>query len=238
VRLLIQRRNTVNIRSVLIPILLAVGCLYAQTRVSIPDVQRTSLPGFDSTYPSPYTGKTITVSGIVTAIGFEGGSFFISTPSGGAWSGLCIRSGENVEVGEYLEATGVVTEAHGFTMLDRIRTINRLGTRQLPKPTRITTSELNRGECYESVLVQVDITTNTTRSSRHISGSSSECRLDSGFASVRIPDREVGTRCVTGISVYAFGEYRLNPRTNSDISSIGTVNAERSSWGRVKSLYK
>jgi hypothetical protein len=210
--------------------------------VGIADLQRTISPGIDGTYPSPYNGKTISVTGVVTATGFDGDAFFLSSPDGGPWSGICVSgAGETVTTGEYLEITGRVCEVLGFTTLREISRIDHLGTRSLPEPVEVSASELNREERYEGVLVCVQnvSTAIRTRGSGHRVGDDSGfCQLDSRFTGVTLPQATGQLGQVVGISVYSFGEYRLNPRSNSDLTGRSPVNVTRPSWGRVKSLYK
>jgi hypothetical protein len=224
---------------VILCVLIAACGLAAQQRVGIVDIQRTHLSGIDGTYPSPYAGKLVTLTGVVTAVGFDGDGFFISTPDGGPWSGLCVEAANELfSRGDYLELTGRIAELHGLTILRDISRVERLGIRPAPAPTEVTVFELSREESYESVLVCVDNAQYKTgvRKAARVSDVSDECRLDSRFSGVRLPASSVRCERVVGISVYAFGEYRLNPRTNDDL--LTTVSVTRPSWGRVKSLYK
>ncbi|MDP8227329.1 MAG: hypothetical protein P9L89_06805, partial [Candidatus Celaenobacter polaris] len=67
-------------------VFLFVGTLSATT---IYDVQYTTDPGGDNTYPSTYEGQEVTITGIVNATEWTGykDNFFISMPEGGAWKG-------------------------------------------------------------------------------------------------------------------------------------------------------
>ncbi len=60
------------------------------------DIQYTTVPGTGNTYPSPYEGQTVSVTGIVTNNTYGTTStssntrFFISDLQGGPWSGLYV----------------------------------------------------------------------------------------------------------------------------------------------------
>ena len=45
--------------------------------LSIYDIQYTTNPGPNGTYPSPYEGQTVTTGGIVHGIDFNNGRFFL-----------------------------------------------------------------------------------------------------------------------------------------------------------------
>jgi len=55
-------------------------------QINIYDIQYTEVPGYDGTYPSPMEGDNVYVGGIVTATGFDGDNYFISSTSGGPWN--------------------------------------------------------------------------------------------------------------------------------------------------------
>ena len=54
--------------------------------LSIYDIQYTTNPGPNGTYPSPYEGQIVTIDGILNAIDFSGGRFFIIPSDGGKWN--------------------------------------------------------------------------------------------------------------------------------------------------------
>jgi hypothetical protein len=226
----------------LISTMLMVTCAGLLAGLSITDVQHAVSPGIDGTYPSPYTGRVVTLTGVVTAIGFDGDEFFLSTPEGGPWSGICVSgNGGSAACGDYLEITGKVQEIRGFTSICEISRLEHLGTRSLPPPVGVSVSELNREERFEGVLVCVSNVSHpvVSRGNGHrVSDETGSCLLDDRFAGVTLPAPSSIDGPVTGISIYSFGEYRLNPRTNADLPGRAPVNINRPSWGRVKSLYK
>jgi hypothetical protein len=71
-------------------IILSIACilvgniLIAQT--SIYDIQFTTIPGTNNNYPSTKVNQSVTTGGIVTAVNYLGGRYYISSSKGGAWN--------------------------------------------------------------------------------------------------------------------------------------------------------
>jgi hypothetical protein len=115
------------------------------------DIQYTENPGTDNTYPSPYAGQTVTVTGIVTNNTYGTTSsyptstrLFIADPSGGPWSGLYIFFfGTGAQVGDLVNCTGPISEYYGTTELvyasgASVQIVS--SGNQLPEPALVPTS--------------------------------------------------------------------------------------------------
>ena len=88
--------------------------------ISIYDIQYTTDPG-NGTYPSPYEGQIVTTGGIVNAVDFNDGRFFITSSNGGEWNGVYVYDNDqNVAVGDSVIIEAEVYEYWGFTELSVI----------------------------------------------------------------------------------------------------------------------
>jgi len=99
---------------------------------SIYDIQYTTEPGPEGTYPSLLADQTISSSGIVTAVGYGGydNDFFISSPEGNPWEGVYIYFADaSPSIGDMVEITGDVYEYYGFTEL-RYASVNVISSGQ------------------------------------------------------------------------------------------------------------
>jgi predicted extracellular nuclease len=219
--------------------------------LSIYDIQYTSFPGSDNTYPSPYAGKRVSTEGIVTAIDYKAGGYFISEAVAGPYSGLLIidRSSQ-VRVGDRVLVSGTVRETFGMTTLQDISSTEILERNHpLPHPVILTTAQLTRAmeaEAYEGVyarILSVSSSSRKTNSNRlQVSDGTGLCSVSLGsFASSRSSSsRKLGSQfsSITGIVTYSFGEFSLNPITDTDIVVNQPVSIQNRSWGRIKSIYK
>ncbi len=88
--------------------------------ISIYDIQYTSDPGPNGTYPSPYEGQIVITGGIVCGIDFNDGRFFITSGDGGEWNGIYVYDDDQtVAVGD-----SVVIEAEVACKQRRLITNN------------------------------------------------------------------------------------------------------------------
>ena len=58
--------------------------------ITIYDIQYTTNPGPNGTYPSPYAGQIVTTGGIVCGTDFNNGRFFITSGDDGEWNGIYV----------------------------------------------------------------------------------------------------------------------------------------------------
>ena len=142
-------------KKALIIILLALPII-AHAQVSIYDIQYTTNAG-DGTYPSPYEGQTVETGGIVTAVNFSGGRYFISSSAGGAWNGIYIYDNTySPSIGDSIVITGQVYEYKGLTELKSLTSFETISSfNPLPQPAPINTSQVT-DEAYEGVFVEIN----------------------------------------------------------------------------------
>ena len=130
--------------------------LISWAQIPIYDIQHTTIPGANDTYPSLYNGQTVTTEGIVTVANFNGGRYFISSPEGGAWNGIFIYDNTNSpSVGDKIRITGMVYEYDGMTEIKDLTSFDVLNVfNTLPAPTAISPDQVTE-EAYEGVVVKV-----------------------------------------------------------------------------------
>lgn len=218
---------------------------------SIYDIQYTRSAGIDNTYPSVYTGRSVTVEGIVTASDYRGGGYFISEPISGPWRAIMVSDRKNYpSIGDKIQISGTVRETFGMTCITDISSYQLLNTGMpVPQPITVTTAQLGRAdeaEAYEGVLVRVVSATcssaATARGKMYVTDGTGACQIkisEFGERGINLQTK-VGDQfnSITGILAYSFGEYSLNPRSRSDISVLQPVFNQNRSWGRIKSIYK
>ena len=223
-------------------LLLLVGSLSALT---IYNVQYTTDPGGDNTYPSNYEGQEVTVTGIVTATDWKGykDNFYISEPVGGAWKGILIyMAGDTtLALGDEIEVTGTVSEYYGMTEIsghDDPITVTLLSTgNPVPSATSVNCGELmttTTGEPYEGVVVELsDLTVIQAQDDYgqwYVDDGTGLAQIDDGFFYLDEVEPpiviEVGQQWETikGCLDYSYNEYGVNPRTPDDMVALGAVN--------------
>lgn len=193
--------------------------------LSIYDIQYTTNPGSDGTYPSPYVNQVVTITGIVTANNYSSNRFFISMPEGGAWKGIYIYHSYSVNVGDEVSVTGKVTEYWGFTELTNVSNVTLLSTGNSVEPTVITTGQLNSSEAYESVLVTI-VDAHVVESYNQyndfkINDGTGSAFVGTGCISLHNHGFEAIVGCVltsiTGVVDYSHRNFYLNPRRINDV---------------------
>ncbi|MCL2064560.1 MAG: hypothetical protein FWG98_09360 [Candidatus Cloacimonetes bacterium] len=221
--------------------------LFSEEIVSIYDIQFTTNPGFDGTYPSLYVNQTVTIQGVVTAIGFENSRIFISESTGGAWSAIAIDNVRTrVSVGDFLQLRGKVSELMGMTVITQpqnLRIISR--NMPLPVPVLVTAHEALTMEAYESVLVRLSNVT-----CRRILNGNFLALIDDETASINVGNgfnnsvnRDIFTTganygYIIGIVNFSHNRFAIHPRNIEDIGNDVVRGIQSSSWGRIKSLYR
>ena len=226
--------------------LFAVLLYTSDTITPIFDIQFTTNPGFDGTYPSPLVNQTVTVQGIVTATGFDSRRIFISDKNGGAWSSIAIEPVRaRVSIGDMIEVQGRVSEIMGMTVLTQpqnIKVISR--NNNIPQPISISVHEALTNESYESCLVKL-----TNLSCKRVTNGNSYAVVDDGTASIEIGNAfksninndifvvDVTYNYIIGIVNFSHNKYSVHPRNGDDIlkSIAGT---KSSSWSAIKSMYR
>ncbi len=114
---------------------------------------------------SPYAGQIVTVTGIVTGSNFDGGSFFMSDPGGGPWSGILVFNPPSTPAeGDCVRVTARVQEFFGLTEMTSVSSVTVLGQGTVPPPDTLYASMLpDSAEAYECCFVFIgpSVVTNT-----------------------------------------------------------------------------
>lgn len=219
--------------------------------LSISEIQYTTFPGSDNTYPSRYAGKAVSTEGIVVATDYKSGGFFISESVCGPYSGLLVYSPQSqVQIGDRIRISGTVRETFGMTTLQDITALSIVERdHPLPHPVNLTTAQLTRAveaEAYEGVYARVLSVSSASRSRSNsrfmINDGTGMCAVLLGSFAHSAPSssKNIATQfsSITGIVTFSFGEFSLNPITNSDIVVNQPLSVKSRSWGRIKSIYK
>jgi len=229
----------------LLAFLLISVSLFSVELISIYDIQFTLNAGFDGTYPSPYVNQTVRVQGVVTATGFEGNRAFISEPRGGAWSGVAVDGiNSRVNVGDFIEVQGRVSELMGMTVITNTRNLKVISRNTpLPPPVMISVHEALTSEAFEGVLVKIsNLTSRNVRSGNFIAAVedvTASINVGNGFSANIDSFFQAGENLdyVVGIINFAFNRFSIHPRSSDDVGLVRT-GIQSSSWGRIKSLYR
>lgn len=184
--------------------------------VTIPEIQTP----IDETDVSPYVGQIVTTQGIVTAVAAS--KYWFSTPEGGAWNGLYAYDPANMPaLGDEIMITGQIDEYFGLTEIYNITDFAILSSgNALPEPVVITTNQLNAGEEWESVLVQVQDVVVTLEANNYgewyLDDGTGECQADDAIYHV---EPLVGDEfaSITGLVNYSYDLFELLPRFEEDL---------------------
>lgn len=177
---------------------------------------------------SPYDGQVLSTSGIVTGVAFNG---YVIQDGTGAWNGLFVFDSDNIPViGDEVKVTGEVQEYYDMTELGYISaySVESQGN-QLPAVVAITALQSNM-EDYESVLVQVQNVEVTELPDQYgvwrgIDGQGADMVMDDDMYSYTPAIGDHLT--ITGVMLYGFGEYKLNPRMADDITPFIGINENK-----------
>lgn len=214
------------------------------TATTIYDIQYTTIPGDDGTYPSLFVGQQVTVEGIVTAIGMSGDNYFISEPSGGEWSGIFVFDNNTMPLpGDLVSVQGTVTEHFGLTELSNVSGTIISSDNPLPNPIVIPTGSFalpgiaEKYECVLSATSRITVISEFNEFNQYeINDGSGACLVDDYLYGGYVP--VVGHLLdIIGIVYYSYDEFKILPRNGGDILPYGTSNKKKS-WGRIKSIYK
>jgi len=191
---------------------------------SIYEIQYTTDPSGDS----PYVGDTVTTSGIVTAVFSYKHGFFIEEKPAGAWKGIYVYMGyswtPDISIGDSLEVTGKIQEYYNMTEFDTTTTYTLLGHTTPPLSMTVATGNAGQEE-YESVLLFLNDAVCTNDSLGYwewlVNDGSGDFRIDNWGVNYR---PNLGdTFDITGIQVYDWGNFKLEPRDSSDIVDVSGI---------------
>jgi len=206
--------------------------IWQDTTLTISDIQYTTDPGAQGTYPSLLEGMSVTTEGIVTAINYGGTNFFIEDENGGAWNGIYIYdAADNPVLGDKLSVSGEITEYYGFTELTNISYEVLSCGNPVPEPVVVNTGELQEpdtGEKYESVLIKLQNVEVTQLPNDYgewyVDDGSGECQIDDEIFSYS-PTLGEEFEYIIGVVDYSYDEYAVNPRQTDDLEP-NAVNPE------------
>ncbi|OQY40103.1 MAG: hypothetical protein B6226_00525 [Candidatus Cloacimonetes bacterium 4572_65] len=219
----------------------------AASATTIHDVQFTTDAGTDGTYPSPLDGQEVTITGIVSATGVDGGDkFFMTDPAGGAWNGIYVFDWSILPaLGDMVEVTGTITEYYGLTEITYCSGTIISSGNAIPAASIVTTGQMSDGvsaESYEGCLVKVMNATCETAADDYgkfaVNDNTGTCHVNDLFDVY--PEPEVGEQFayIMGMGSYDYGDYTIEPRTLADVVSGTPVSNSKKSWGKIKSIYK
>ena len=201
---------------------------------SIYDIQYTTEPGSDGTYPSMLNEQVITVTGIVTGADFGADNkFYMSDPQGGAWHGVYVYDYMvGPALGDEVEVTATVQEYFGLTELSLAESITILSSGNIvPEPIEITCAEFpfadGISEQFEGCLLKFNDVTVISEQDEHgqwyVEDATGSIQIDDGFFKF---DEHIPPFLVTlgmnfpsiiGCADYSFDEYGIHPRTMADL---------------------
>nr|MBC8478119.1 hypothetical protein [bacterium] len=185
------------------------------TEVTIGEIQYSEDPSGNS----PYTGVTVTTSGLVTAA--FGNGFFLSENNGTPWSGLFVfDSAVLPAVGDSLTLTGTVTEYYELTELDNVTTATLHNSGLTPVPIAISCLEA-ASEQHEGCFLQLDdlivVDPDLGFGEWSVSDGTGTLVIDDMGSYSYIPQAGDPIEQLTGPLTYSFGVFKLEPRDDGDI---------------------
>jgi predicted extracellular nuclease len=185
------------------------SCIYPELNLTIAEIQGM----IDS---SPYEGSVVTTTGLVVA---KSESSYFLQDSIGAWNGIYVYdTNDSLVVGNRISITAIVAEYYGATQLNSVSNLSVLSSEFTNSPATVN-AELANTEAYEGVLVTIDTLQCFTEAN-----SFGESELFDSLDTLVTDDLfyeftpTVGSYYqVTGVIHYSYGNYKVNPRSASDI---------------------
>ncbi|MFZ1946319.1 MAG: T9SS type A sorting domain-containing protein [bacterium] len=183
---------------------------------------------------SQCNGQQVTVTGIVsTATTAFGGEYFVQKRSGGAGNGIYIYQFTNTfSAGDSVVVSGVVQEYYNMTEMSGIDYQKRIPVAAPVKITKVTPATIKNSsptaEDYESVMVKLD-----SVSVYSLFDINYEWMVGTGTDSVMIGTHGVytyvpglgSTVSVQGPLDYSYGEFKIQPRDDGDITVVTACTA-------------
>jgi len=185
------------------------SCIYPELNLTIAEIQGM----IDS---SPYEGSVVTTTGLVVA---KSESSYFLQDSIGAWNGIYVYdTNDSLVVGNRISITAIVAGYYGATQLNSVSNLSVLSSEFTNSPATVN-AELANTEAYEGVLVTIDTLQCFTEAN-----SFGESELFDSLDTLVTDDLfyeftpTVGSYYqVTGVIHYSYGNYKVNPRSASDI---------------------
>ena len=190
--------------------------------VSIHDIQYTTDPSGDS----PYSGQTIKTRGVVTAVSTQG--FWLQNGKG-AWNGIYVYNNTiNPTLGDSILISATVSEYNNLTELTIVSKLDEFSNTTLPEPEIINIA--NVGESYEGVLCKlVDVQCTAvpgpgTYGMWQITQNGNNLKVDDDIYAFT-PTMNTHYD-ITGIIHYSFGEWKILPRSDNDVTIHTGINSD------------
>jgi DNA/RNA endonuclease YhcR with UshA esterase domain len=173
---------------------------------------------------SPYNGRIVTVSGIVTGSSYRGSKFFIADPGTNApYTGLYIFDNtRTTRIGDYVTVTGEITEYYDLTELKNVSSFSVDSSGGTVMPAIVTIPEA-MSEPYEAMLVTINDlgVGEVTESFWTITDGTNTMQVLNGFRHGYVPVEGERFFGITGLVYYTYDMFKLEPRMVSDILSEG-----------------
>lgn len=184
-------------------------CIYPELNLTIAEIQ-----GMQDV--SPYVGQMVTTTGLVIAISES--TYFLQSEIG-AWNGIYVySSNDSLVVGNQISITAFVGEYSGATQLSDVNSITILSSEFTNLPTSISAAMLNT-EAYEGVLVSLDTLKCTAEANNYgeaeFAGATDTIISDDMF--LDFTPTLGAYYSLTGVVNHSYGNYKINPRWESDI---------------------
>jgi 5-methylthioadenosine/S-adenosylhomocysteine deaminase len=181
--------------------------------VSIYDLQYTTEASGDS----PYLGQQVTIRGVVTAVFFDG---YVIAEAPGPWRAIYVYTNRNgPEMGDEVQITGTVAEYYGMTEIVDVSDYRILGSGKEVPPVLRQAGAISQ-EKFEAVLVTVEdvtVTSLETYGEWVVADTSDSVRCDDLNDYLYFPRIGDSLDSVTGVVFYSFDNYKIEPRSTSDI---------------------
>ena len=205
-------------------------CMYPELNLTIAEIQ-------GMLDVSPYVGQMVTTTGLVVAISES--TYFLQSEVG-AWNGIYVYSAnDSLVVGNQISITAFVGEYSGATQLSDVNSVTILSSEFTNLPTSISAEMLNT-EAYEGVLVTVDILECIAETNNYgeaeFSGTTDTIISDDMF--LDFTPILGAYYSLTGVVNHSYGNYKINPRWESDIVEyiVGCMDASMSNYNPVATL--
>ena len=209
------------------------SCLYP-SNATLYEIQYSSSATGDlelDCYPSPLSGQIVTVSGVVSAVRpGDYPNFFIQDPNSTSWGGAYVYdTSVQPNVGDEVEITTSILEYFGVTELTDVSSFSTTNTGVDIIPINVSTGDIGlacgeSGEQYEGMLVELSNATvelTDEFGSWYLNDGSGMTLVDDYFYNGDdwpAPSAGELFTSIIGVVHYSYGEYRIYPRSISDLA--------------------
>lgn len=186
-----------------------------------------------------YSGQTVVTNGVVTAVF---GSLVSLQDGQGPYSGIWMYSPNvPVVVGDQIEVTATVAEYNGLTQLQGASVVINAQNADLPVAEALSTLVAGSEEQWEGVLVQVtgDVSAEDLGYGEWgLDDTSGQCVIDDrGYNAIATGYVLLGnTWQVTGPLDYAYGAFKVQPRSEADALLYGCTNSGAANYNAAAGI--